>query len=205
MHSEPSETLRSSDWIPTPAFDQLYDEYKDAVFGFAISLTRNRNEAEDLFQDAWLRIVRNIPDKVKMVSLKTWIFTIVANLHKDTLRKKRVRRLFHHTPRYTEQNGAKTDDLLERADTDQIDETDSADIERDINKAIAVLPERLRRVFVLKEIAGFQQAEIGEILGLPVGTVKSLMHRAVKRLQKELSAYNPKTESIQCDAKTLSF
>jgi len=76
--------------------------------------------------------------------------------------------------------------------------------ESDDARAIAKLPDRQRRVFVLKEMAGFKQTEISDILSMPQGTVKSLMHRAVKCLQRELSAYNPKGERIKCDAKTLS-
>jgi len=60
---------------------------------------------------------------------------------------------------------------------------------------------------VLKEIADFRQAEISEILGIPVGTVKSLMHRAVSRLRRELGKYHKKSknkEEVKCDVKTSS-
>jgi RNA polymerase sigma-70 factor (ECF subfamily) len=60
-----------------------------------------------------------------------------------------------------------------------------------ISQAMANLPEKHRLIFVLKEIAGFKQEEIGEMLGMPVGTVKSLMYRAVKRLRHDLGAYRP--------------
>ena len=71
-------------------------------------------------------------------------------------------------------------------------------------EAVAKLPERQRRVFVLKEIEGFKYKEISEIFDMPVGTVKSIGHRAVRRLRQELSVYNPKKERWPCDAKTLS-
>ena len=87
----------------------------------------------------------------------------------------------------------------------RLDETEEADIGRDINRAIASLPERQRQVFVLKEIAGFKQTEIVDVLGIPLGTVKSLMFRAVRWLQRELSTYDPKREKIKCDAKILSI
>jgi RNA polymerase sigma-70 factor (ECF subfamily) len=75
---------------------------------------------------------------------------------------------------------------------------------RNINRAMAGLPEKQRRVFVLKEVEGFQQAEIARMLGIPVGTVKSLLHRAVKRLQRELTVLNPGGKRVKCDAKILS-
>lgn len=200
-----SEGTGSAEQASSPLFDELYDKYKDAVFSFACYLTQNLGEAEDLFQEAWLRVVKHLPEKVNMQSIKAWIFTIVTNLYRDELRKKRVRRVF----------------LFQKAGTSNIDEakflasvrtsvSDPADIanqeetRKEITRAIAKLPERQRRVFVLKEIAGFRQAEISDILGTPLGTVKSLIHRAIKGLQKELASYNPKKERAKCDAKILS-
>ncbi len=72
-------------------------------------------------------------------------------------------------------------------------EVNQTDMGRDIAQAMARLPDRQRRVFMLKEIAEFKQAEISDILGIPLGTVKSLMHRAVTRLRRELSKYNEKS------------
>ena len=176
-------------WVNPPAFDDLYGHFRSAVFSFAYYLTRDRGEAEDLYQEAWLRIVRHLPEKVNMRSLKTWIFTIVANLHRDNLRKKRVRQLFlQHRHKETE-----VEPEGERRDTKNgtRDAAYHADLGRDIARAIAKLPERQRQVFVLKEVSGFKQAEICDILGIPIGTVKSLMFRAVRRLQKDLAAYQP--------------
>ena len=94
MKPEGSEFIRRTELSAPPSFDELYHEYKDAVFCLAFCLTQNRGEAEDLFQETWLRIVKSLPKKVNMQSLKAWIFTVVANLHRDILRKKRVRQLF---------------------------------------------------------------------------------------------------------------
>jgi RNA polymerase sigma-70 factor (ECF subfamily) len=158
-------------------FESLYQEHRSAVFAYSMYLARNREEAEDLFQTAWVRIAKSLPEIIDFQSIKSWIFTIVINLHRDGLRKKRVRQLF----------------IFEALSHDKQDESKFSDLNRDLNKAIAKLPEKQRRIFVLKEVAGFQQSEISGMLGIPVGTIKSLMHRAVKRLQRELSAYQPKS------------
>jgi RNA polymerase sigma-70 factor (ECF subfamily) len=185
------------EWESPPSFDVLYDRYRSAVFSFAYYLTRDRREAEDLFQEAWLRIVKHLPERVNMPSLKTWIFTIVANLHRDSLRKKRVRHLF--LLRRQQESESENEASFGADRTESRDAAFRADLEREIARAIGNLPERQRRVFILKEISGFKQSEIGDILGIPIGTVKSLMHRAVRRLQKELSAYhsNPMIERIE--------
>ena len=82
--------------------------------------------------------------------------------------------------------------------------SEQAALQRDIDQAVAVLPEKQRRVFLLSEVEGLPQAEIADVLEVPLGTVKSLLHRAVKRLQRELAAHHPKGERIKCDAKMLS-
>lgn len=181
--------MLKTDRHDNPSFDELYAEFHHPVYCFAYHLTRNRGEAEDLFQDAWLRIVKHLPEKVNMRSVKTWMFTIVVNLYRDSLRKKRVRRMFSLGG--SEEERKKEEFILEAAADRGRDDTYNADISRDISRALASLPEKQRQVFVLKEISGFKQFEISEILELPLGTVKSLMYRAVKRLQKELKDYQP--------------
>jgi RNA polymerase sigma-70 factor (ECF subfamily) len=190
--------------ISPSVFDELYDEYKTAVFSYACYLTRNRGEAEDLFQETWLRVVRQIPEKINKESVKAWMFTIVSNLHKDILRKKRRKRLWLRRMEYTPQDDLFLQGLVGGSPAQATRETNRTELGRDMARALSLLPDHQRRVFVLKEIAGFQQVEVSEILGIKLGTVKSLMHRAVKRLQQELSAYNPKGEKLKCDAKMLS-
>lgn len=179
--------------IASPAeFDLLYDTYKSAVYSYACYLTRNEKEAEDLFQETWLRVVQNPPKSRDVSELKSWVFTITTNLYRDLLRKKKVRRTF----------------LLEKSSTSDLGpgffaadtrkgkvqasrETDRVDARNAIALALAQLPEKLHRVFVLKEIEGFKYMEISRILNLPVGTVKSMMHRAVRLLQQELAVFCP--------------
>jgi RNA polymerase sigma-70 factor (ECF subfamily) len=195
METDGSKCAHDPGQIINPAFDDLYEKYQNAVFGFAYYLTQNRGDAEDLFQEAWLRIAKKLPDEVNMQSIKAWIFTVVANLHRDELRKKRIRRLFILQKAKSLENENTLFPVLPGKPVPvNPDEAYQADMRRDIARAIARLPDRQRRVFVLKEIADFRQAEISEILGIPVGTVKSLMHRAVKRLRLELSKYNEKSK-----------
>jgi RNA polymerase sigma-70 factor (ECF subfamily) len=158
-------------------------------------LTQNRGDAEDLFQEAWLRVAKKMPDEIDMKRIKAWIFTIVANLHRDELRKKRVRRIFLlHKAASLEKENSVFPVPAGKAVSVNSDEAIQTSIGSDISRALARLPDRQRRIFVLKEIANFKQAEISDILGIPVGTVKSLMHRAVRRLRLELSKYNEKSK-----------
>jgi RNA polymerase sigma-70 factor (ECF subfamily) len=186
-------------------FDDLYKEYRSAVYSFACYLTQNSGEAEDLFQDTWLRVVHHLPKKVERTSARAWIFTITANLHKDALRKKRIRRAF-----FLQKASRSTPDeegsafLFGSSIPNETNGANRVDMKRDITQAMAQLPEQQRGIFALREIEGLKYTEISEIYGIPVGTVKSLMFRAVRKLRRELSAYNPKRERIKCDVKTLS-
>ena len=194
MENDGSKRAHDTGQIINPAFDNLYKKYRNAVFGFAYYLTQNRGDAEDLFQEAWLRIAKKLPDEVNMKSIKAWIFTIVANLHRDELRKKRIRRLFFLQKAMSlEKENTMFPVLSDQPVSINPEEVNQTDMGRDIAQAMARLPDRQRRVFVLKEIAEFKQAEISDILRIPLGTVKSLMHRAVKRLRRELSKYHEKS------------
>jgi hypothetical protein len=77
MENDDSKCAHDTGQIINPAFDNLYKKYQNAVFGFAYYLTQNRGDAEDLFQEAWLRIAKKLLDEVNMKSIRAWIFTIV--------------------------------------------------------------------------------------------------------------------------------
>ncbi len=188
-------------------FDLIYDRYKADIFRFICHLTQDRTEAEDLFQDVWLRVVRHLPEQPNRQDLKPWLITIVLNLHRDGLRKKRVRRLFFwgaSKPSLAEASGTGETSAVNPALFDPAVRAEQAALQRSLSQAIGRLPERQRRVFVLKEIEGYRQTDIAAILDMPVGTVKSLLYRAVKRLQRELAAHNPGGERVKCDVKILS-
>jgi RNA polymerase sigma-70 factor (ECF subfamily) len=190
MTAPPGETNREPEPELIRSFESLYDRFCGHVYNFSLYLTRDKTEADELFQDTWLRVARNIRKTVSMEDPKPWIITITVNLYRDSLRKKRVRNLLSfHKPLAPEtereihgligENGRNAE-AGARLDTANA-----------ISRAVAALPTRQRQVFTLKEMEGFQLSEISEMLGIPLGTVKSLMFRAVRRLRKDLSVFNP--------------
>jgi len=189
--------------LSAESFDAVFELHKDALFRLACALTDNAREAEDLFQETWLRAVRAWRAGPEARDARSWLFTVAANLHRDGLRRKRVRRLF----------------LLERARTMAGEEADAdtgwdagrfgsrdvaarADLRLCLRRAIAALPGRQRRVFVLKDVEGYRHEEIGRMLGIPEATVRTLLHRATKRLQKELRAFDPGRGRTQAPQET---
>jgi len=184
--------------ISTQEFDGLYDRYKTELFHFACYLARDQGEAEDLFQELWLRVAKHPPEKGAGQALKPWLLTILVNLHRDRLRRNRIRRLFLLRSFGQERAGSG------EVGADPAWDAEQAALQKSISTAIGRLPERQRSVFVLKEVEGLRQAQIAEVLRIPVGTVKSLLYRAVKSLRKQLGDYRPGGERIKCDVKILS-
>jgi len=181
--------------LTSEGFDAMYAAHKDAVYRFAAALAGNAGDAEDLFQDTWFRVARSRQGPGPRET-KAWLFTITANLHKDTLRKKRVRRLFFlERGRSMARQGADADTGWDSGRRAGVDVSGLTDLRICLGRAMARLPARQRLVFVLKEIEGFRHAEIAGMLGIPVPTVRTLLHRAVRRLQAELTAFGPESRT----------
>ena len=176
------------------AFDGLYDMHRNDVYRFACALSGDDREAEDLFQETWLRAVKAGPPlgPAGGGDPKAWLFAIAANAHRDLLRRKRVRRLFlfERTRRLAE-GGADADRGWDAAGREGADAEERSDLRLCLRRAVARLPGRERRVFVLKDVEGFKHGEIARMLGLPEATVRTLLHRAVGRLRKELAEFGP--------------
>ncbi len=179
-------------------FDELYNRYKSSLYKLACYLTRNQKEAEDLFQETWLRIAKHLAHKtIDMDNCKTWIMTITSNLYRDWLRKKRVRKSFSfQKPESDGQADMHLEKPMWGEKTCLGNDSKHLEVKMALSTALAGLPSRQRLIFVLKEMEGYKYSEIGEMLNLPEGTVKSIMHRAIKKLRKDLWVYDPKKTII---------
>lgn len=173
--------------------DELYAMYHAHIFRFACALAGDARDAEDLFQETWLRAFKAYPtDRDAGGSeAKAWLFTIAANAHRDSLRKKRVQRLFFlERKRSMAEGTADADPGWDTPGHGHEDGESRSDIRLCLRRAISRLPGRERRVFVLKDIEGFKHSEIGRMLSIPETTVRTLLHRAVRRLRKELAEFS---------------
>ena len=126
-----------------------------------------------------------MPSSSNIRNFKAWILTIVANIFRDELRKKRIRKIL--LPLNQQSSKDETVQKINLTEgKPQKNDSDVVDIRLALNQAIKALHPKQRQVFVLKEIEGLKHTEISEILNIPVGTVKSLLYRAIKKLQQEL-------------------
>ena len=166
-------------------FSQAALEHIDALYGYAMTLSRDQTEAEDLVQETYLRAVGAFGQLVPNSNLKGWLFVIMRNAWLNQLRHKRS------GPRFIE-----LDD--EQGDLARWPDQRAHDpyvlylrkLERqEIREAIESLPVAYREIVVLRDIEGFSYQEIATLLDCPAGTVMSRLGRAREKLRTLLGSW----------------
>ncbi|PPA71117.1 RNA polymerase sigma factor SigW [Jeotgalibacillus proteolyticus] len=166
------------------AFGEIVELYKDRVFHVCYRMLGNRHEAEDMAQEAFLRAYTNIHKFDVDRKFSTWLYRIATNLCIDRIRKKK--------PDYyldAEVSGTEGLTMYSQIQADgrlPEEEVESMEIQESIQKEISLLPDKYRSVIVLKYIEELSLKEISEILDLPLGTVKTRIHRGREALRKQL-------------------
>ncbi|MGE6719111.1 RNA polymerase sigma factor SigW [Peribacillus frigoritolerans] len=166
------------------AFGEIVEIYKDKVFQICFRMLGNRQEAEDMAQEAFVRAYVNIRSFNITMKFSTWLYRIATNLCIDRLRKKK--------PDYyldAEVAGTEGLNMYSQIASDMAkpeEEVESLELQETIQVEIMKLPEKYRSVIVLKYIEELSLKEISEILDLPVGTVKTRIHRGREALRKQL-------------------
>jgi RNA polymerase sigma-70 factor (ECF subfamily) len=158
------------------AFELVLARYKDKVFRLAFSMLRNETQAEDMTQDIFLKIWKGLPGYHGEASLSTWIYTISRNTCLTELKRRGARPTVSiHEPDLEE--------ALERSTAMQTIDRDTG-AEMDAHQMLNQLPEKYRRVITLFYLEQKSYEEVGVMLGLPMGTVKTFIYRAKKELLK---------------------
>ena len=163
-----------------PAFEHIVGEYREKVFRLACSLLSDPAAAEDATQDTFLKIWKALPDFRGDAQISTWIYAIARN---TCLTRRRAAAL----PRTCS---------LDEAHAAAIPASDLPPAgDRDLRQAIDRLPEKYRRVLVLFYLEDRSYQQVALAMGLPMGTVKTFLHRAKKELALLLAEPNPRKES----------
>lgn len=155
-------------------------EIQDNLYNFAYMLTGNRDNACDLVQDTTLKILDNEDKYVENINFRGWVFTIMRNMFINGYRKAA------RTPTMVDQ----TEDLyyINLAQDSALESPEGALGAKEIHRLVHELPDDLRIPFSM-HLAGYKYAEISERTGTPVGTVKSRIFFARKRLQSQLKDF----------------
>ncbi len=171
------------------AFEELVRHYDQAVLRLALHLTGSEHEAQDIYQDAFLKAYKSIGRFRFECSFYTWIYRIVTNLCLDQIRRKQVRK--EDAPVAVDSEGEQFDVLAQVADG-----RSGANPERDlmrrelggrIGKALGTLTPRERMVFELKHYHGLKLRTVGEMLSTTEETAKNTLFRATQKLRGALA------------------
>jgi RNA polymerase sigma-70 factor, ECF subfamily len=171
------------------AFEELVRHYDQAVLRLAMHLTGSEHEAQDVYQDAFLKAYKSIANFRFECSFYTWIYRIVTNLCLDHLRKKQVRK--EDAPVATDPTGEQYD-VLEQVPDARAGANPERDLMRRelggrINKALDKLTPRERMVFELKHYHGLKLRTVGEVLNTTEETAKNTLFRATQKLRSALA------------------
>jgi RNA polymerase sigma-70 factor (ECF subfamily) len=154
---------------------QLYEQYKNAVFGTCLRMLNDREQAEDLNQEVWVKIFSRLKSYKPEYSFYTWIKRIAINTCIDAQQKKGIE--FERSEDHPESNH-RTDDTEYWNDVEM-------NVER-INRAVQKLPDGYRQVFCLYAFEGYDHNEIAEILSINPNTSKSQYSRARQKIRDHL-------------------
>jgi len=160
------------------AFGELVERYQVRLLNFIYRTIGDRDRAEDLVQETFVRVYRHLHRFDQSKKFSTWVYTIASNLAKNELRNRSRNPLVlfqtikknweaDHRPLEWEDNTYRPDDLYRKRHLREM-----------VERAVAQLPEHHRVVFVLREMEGKTYEEISEITGVNLGTVKSRLNRA---------------------------
>jgi RNA polymerase sigma-70 factor (ECF subfamily) len=181
------------------AFASLVRRHQAPLYNFAVRLLRNPPAAEEVVQDAFVRVVMNAGEFKHAAKFSTWLYAITRNLCIDQVRKRKLR----NHPSLDEAKGDERGEgptLGERTADGRANVERSAvsvEIRERLVAAVDDLPDEQREVFLLREVSNVPFREIAEIVGVPENTVKSRMRYALERLQAALSDFEEYARALR--------
>ena len=183
------ELIREAQAGSRAAFDALVRQYEHQVLRLALHLTGSEHDAEDIYQEAFLKAYRYIGNFRFECSFYTWIYRIVTNLCLDQLRRKKTRR---EDRAVVMDNSGDEIDLLASVSDDRSYSNPARELDRKmlgarIQTALGKLTPRERMVFELKHYQGLRLRTIGEMLNTTEETAKNTLFRATKKLRTQLA------------------
>ncbi len=178
------------------SFTALIQRYQTELFHFLIRFTGRRATAEDVFQDTFLQVHQSIETFDTSRRFKPWLFTIAANKARDHLRKRARRPAAPlSAPLDGQEDGRSFADLLEADLPMPEDEFAEAELAERVKQVVENLPDHLREILLLAYFQQFSYNEIADVLGIPLGTVKSRLHTAVRAFAKKWKSANPEADN----------
>ncbi len=185
-HEDDSALIKKALAGDQTAYQRLMARYKSGVFHIVFKMVRNREEADDLVQETFMKAFASLASYREEFRFTTWLYRIAANAAIDSLRKQKIEAMSLDEPVETEEGTVG----LEIADTSFNPEENALKKEKGVSilDAIASLPPKYREVIELVHLKEKPYDEIAAILKVPVGTVKARIFRARELLKKKLKS-----------------
>lgn len=168
-----------------PHIETLIDQYQNDLFHFCLSLTKSKVNAEDLFQDTWIKVVTKINQFNSSYDFKNWLFKIALNTYKDGYRKQKREK--EHSICYV------TCEEQEKALTNVISHFNSPETEvvhkeanQHLKALVEALPDKFRLPVIMFYYHELSLKEISRLLKIPLGTVKSRLNKSKKLLKEQM-------------------
>jgi len=172
------------------AYDKIAERYQKKIYGLSFNLCRNQMDAQDITQDVLLTLFRKIETFQGKSAFSSWVYRITLNATYMKLRSKKKEPSVSIDDLMPSLNGA---GYQQEKIQDWSEDTESLLFDKEtreiIQKAVDLLPEKEKVVFILRDVEGLSTEKVGAILDLTIPAVKSRLHRARLFLRKKLSNY----------------
>lgn len=170
------------------AFDEIVARYKDGIYNYIGRMISNRDEVDDLAQEVFVRAYAGLKSFRQDSNLRTWLYRIANNLCIDRYRRAGIERKLIVPIEQEDEEGVRQIDLPDRTYDPQM-VCERTELQAQVQKALARLPDKLRMTILLYDMEGLSYEEIAETLGVPIGTVKSRLFNARMQLRNWLKVY----------------
>lgn len=165
------------------AFEDIVKKYENKVYGIVFHMMKNQNEVEDLAQEVFLKVYKNLDRFKGDSSLYTWIYKITVNLCLDELKKRK--NIIYLDEKINVEDG-EIDKELPSNERSQEELYEDKELKENLHRCINKLPDKQKMMIVLRDIKGFSYDEIAKITNNKIGTVKSQINRARLKLKELL-------------------
>lgn len=165
------------------AFEEIIAKYEKRVFGLIYNVIKNENEIEDVAQEVFMKVYKNLDRFKGNSSLYTWIYRITTNLCLDYIKKKKE---VIYIDEKLQLDDGEVEFQIPSDEKLQDELYEEKELKEKLQKSITKLPEKQQMMIILRDIKGLSYEEISEILEIKLGTVKSQINRARLKLKELL-------------------
>lgn len=166
-------------------FEDLLRPHIETLYRMAYRWTQSQDRAEDLVQDVLIKVASRVDEMAQLDNLKSWLLRIMYNRYVDDYRRQRVSPIDSRYSGWTPENDSDDEqlsDLIQEA-VDPVQPIVQQELRLSLHKALAQLEPEQRELVLLQDVEGYSAEEAAEIMGIPLGTAKSRLHRARERLK----------------------